>query len=386
MKIQNNELKIAQQLDESEQRYKTLFYDNFSVMLLIDPESGFIVDANQAACKYYGYSIDQITKLNINQINILTPNEILAEMQNAKNEKRNHFFFRHRLSNGNIRHVEVYSAKMVVGKKEVLCSIIHDIEDRYQTEKLLKESKEKYRALAKRLKKLNATKDKFFSIISHDLKSPFTSLVNISSFLIDNHSELSPEKIKYWANILYNSSKQTYVLLENLLLWSKLQSKKIAYTPIDFDIQWLIKDVTMLYQTTSAISKQIELKIRIKSEDLKVFADKDMIQTVLRNLISNAIKFTPKGGVVTIFCKQKENDKILLSVSDTGVGISPERQSNLFKIEKTHSTLGTENEKGTGLGLILCKEFVAKNKGKIRVKSTIGKGSKFYFTLKKSKK
>ncbi len=240
----------------------------------------------------------------------------------------------------------------------------------------------------KKLKELNATKDKFFSIIAHDLKSPFTALLGFSNLLMENYAKYNEEKRKRYIKFINDNLIKTYKLLENLLTWAHSQIGRIEFLPEKINIKTLIYEIISLLEEV-AQNKNIKLLDNTESS-LFVYADKNMIDTVLRNLITNAIKFTPKGGEIIIKAHtltDENNQKITeITVKDSGVGISPEIQSNLFKITETISTKGTENETGTGLGLILCKEFVEKHDGKIWVESEEGKGSIFHFMLPFPKK
>ena len=225
---------------------------------------------------------------------------------------------------------------------------------------------------------LNKDKDKFFAIITHDLKSPLNSIVGLSLLLIDQIKEKQYEKIEEFADIIIQSSNRATNLLMNLMAWAQSQSGRMDYNPEYQDIIPLIKDVTFLLNDI-AEQKSILITNTLPSS-FQVYMDKEMISTILRNLISNAIKFTPFDGKITISTVDKLN-QLIVSVSDTGVGISNERIDNLFKISDGYSTPGTQNEKGTGLGLILCKEFINKNHGEIWVESQVGIGTTFYFSL-----
>lgn len=240
-----------------------------------------------------------------------------------------------------------------------------------------KEAEEKIHLKNTELQKLNDEKDKFFSIIAHDLKSPFNSIIGFSDLLVEQVNEKDYKGIEEYAQIIQQSSIRAMGLLMNLMEWSKMQTGRMEFNPMFFELDELIKDTELLL--SGAIEqKSITISKNLLSNET-VFADKKMIATVLRNLISNAIKFTYPGGEITISVEEKQNE-LLVSVSDTGVGISKERIDKLFSINESYSTTGTKNEKGTGLGLILCKDFVEKHGGKIWVESEEGNGSTFYFT------
>ena len=229
-----------------------------------------------------------------------------------------------------------------------------------------------------KLWELNATKDKFFSIIGHDLKSPFNSIIGFSNLLVEKIKNNDIEGIEKYANIVLKSSNKAMDLLLNLMEWSRSQTGRKEFNPEYFDLVSCINKIILLYVDIAG-QKSITFK-NILPDKASVFADNAMISTVLRNLISNAIKFTMPGGNIIVLAMEKQNE-IIISVSDNGVGISKNSIGKLFRIDQSYSTTGTNEETGTGLGLILCKEFVEKHDGKIWVESEEKKGSTFYFTL-----
>lgn len=225
---------------------------------------------------------------------------------------------------------------------------------------------------------LNATKDKFFSIIAHDLKNPFNNILGNAELLCDAYDLLEPEKRTRIAKQLYQSAKSTYALLENLLEWSRSQSDMIPFKPGNVSFLALCHEVT---ESLQPIAKTKNIGINIPSGmPIDFFADVNMIKTVMRNLVSNAIKYTGKNGTISIHA-EKSADSVLVKVSDSGVGIDSQILEKLFDISQKSSKAGTEGEKGTGLGLILCREFIEKHNGKIWVESELGKGSSFIFSL-----
>lgn len=228
------------------------------------------------------------------------------------------------------------------------------------------------------LQKLNATKDKFIAIIAHDLRSPFNSILGFCDVLLEQIHNKDIENIDLYARIIVESSSKAMELLNNLMEWSRGQIGRMEFNPEYLDLAGLIEETTH-YVDGFAGQKSISIKKNLLPH-ISVFVDKAMISTVLRNIISNAVKFTTPGGEVNIRSSRDQNE-ILISVSDTGVGISPENIDKLFRIDQVYSTAGTDKERGTGLGLILCKEFVEKHGGRIWVDSKITEGSTFYFTL-----
>ncbi|MGD8778142.1 MAG: ATP-binding protein [Ignavibacteria bacterium] len=233
-------------------------------------------------------------------------------------------------------------------------------------------------ASEKELKETNISKDKFFSILAHDLRSPFTSLLGLSEFLEKEVPSLSKDELQLFVSGISKSAKGVYNLLENLLDWSRVQTERIDFSPEDFSFGEIVQGVVSL-NNSNLVKKKINIKTNVSKEDT-VHADKKMTETVMRNLISNAIKFSHFKGTVSIKTERFGAD-FRVSVEDNGIGIEKENIPKLFKIDQQISKLGTDEEKGTGLGLILCKEFVEKNKGKIWVESEFGKGATFVFTL-----
>lgn len=229
-----------------------------------------------------------------------------------------------------------------------------------------------------KLKQINAQKDKFFSILAHDLRNPIANFKELAKILAENHDSMKKKEKNALINNLALSSKQLYELLENLLEWSRCQTGRIPFNPSNYYLLQLI-DTNVQLMLVSARQKNIDLIVD-PIDELVVFVDEKMINTVIRNLIGNAIKFTPEYGEIRLSAEKKENI-ILLTIADTGVGIAPENIDNLFKIDVFTSTAGTNQEKGTGLGLVLCKEFLEHNNGNIKVQSDIDNGSKFIITL-----
>jgi PAS domain S-box-containing protein len=303
---------------------------------------------------------------------------------------------------GKIRTVLWNSANIYDADKKTVLSTIaqgNDITERIQAEQKVKERtkdlelanvqlqqelKERYlaqealRNSEAQLKELNATKDKFFNIVAHDLKNPFTSLLGSSELLFRNIGQMDLEKIKTLALILNDSAKNGYAILQNLLDWSRSQTGLLKFNPERINLKKLIGENISNLQLPAA-NKDIDLRSEAK-DDNYVFADKNMINTILRNLLSNSIKFTNRGGKV-IVRSTINSFEVIISVKDTGIGISKENIEKLFRIDVKYSRPGTDNEQGTGLGLKLSKEFVEKQGGRIWVESVENGGSDFKFTI-----
>jgi PAS domain S-box-containing protein len=227
------------------------------------------------------------------------------------------------------------------------------------------------------LKEANAAKDKFFSIIAHDLKNPFNALLGFAQMLSDNLSELEQDELRDIVSRVNSNAQSAYSLIENLLQWSRAQTGRLEYNPEKIELKTLVEDS---FKILAGQSENKQIKLINETQPFNIYADPNLTKTILRNLLSNAIKYTGTGGSVTISSKE-DNNMIEVSVSDTGVGMPHEALEKLFRIDTKYSTPGTAKEAGTGLGLILCKEFVEKQGGKIWVNSETGKGSTFTFTL-----
>jgi signal transduction histidine kinase len=243
---------------------------------------------------------------------------------------------------------------------------------------IVDEERKKY---TEKLQELNKAKDKFFSIISHDLKSPFNSILGFTEILKEQNNILEESEREQIFNSLYNSARNSYNLLNNLLQYSRFQVGLIEFKPQPVHLVQAVNDNINILEGTS-LKKQIYLNNKIK-EDIIVLSDAEMLNSILRNLINNAIKFTKESGEISINAS-KEVDFARIKIKDNGIGMNKEALANLFKMDSKKSTPGTNKEEGTGLGLLLVKEFVEKNGGQISVKSEVGEGSEFSFTLKLS--
>jgi PAS domain S-box-containing protein len=246
-----------------------------------------------------------------------------------------------------------------------------DITERKQAELALKENERK-------LHQLNLDKDRFISILGHDLKSPFNNLLGLSKVLTDEITGLKTEEIEDLAKDIHKSAKIANNLLDDILLWARAQQGKIPFNPQILSFKDIYKDTLEIF-TPNANAKNITINYP-ETDEINIFSDIDMLKTVLRNLVSNAIKFTNSGGKIAINAEQNY-ENVIITVSDNGIGIPSENLAKLFDISEVLTTTGTEKEAGTGLGLLLCKEFVEKHGGKIWVESEAGRGSEFKFTL-----
>ena len=229
------------------------------------------------------------------------------------------------------------------------------------------------------LLKTNAEKDKFFSIIAHDLRSPFNSFLGFTRMMVEDLPSLRLDEIQTIALTMQKSAANLYNLLENLLEWSRLQRGITPFNPVSFTGKPVIVENMQLIQE-SAIKKGIMLILDIP-DNLEIFADENMLGGIVRNLVTNAVKFTPRGGVVTVRAARIPNQGVRFSVTDTGIGMDREMIGNLFKLDVNTSRKGTDHESSSGLGLMICKEFIEKHLGEMHIESVVGNGSVFSFIL-----
>ncbi len=382
--VDNQELKeIKAKAEASEEKYRLITEQVSDVIWILNISKNKFTYKSPSEYKITGYtaeeSIQQSLKEKLTTESAKRADEIIrVETQKfIKNPNDNAIqvnIFQQKCKDGSLVWIEISTNFRYNSANEIeIIGTTRNVGDRIKAEKALKESEAK-------LRESNNTKDKFFSIIAHDLKSPFNAILGFSNILLENHKKYDDEKRDELIKLGNSSAKNAFKLLENLLTWSRSQSDGINYSPEKLYLKILLFEI-MLDLQGSADKKKITVLDAISENEL-IYADKNMIATVYRNLISNAIKFTNKNGNIVISSKKQDNSNFIeISVSDTGIGISKDKINDLFRIDKNTSTQGTENETGTGLGLILCKEFVEKHGGKIWVESEIGKGSSFSFTI-----
>ncbi len=229
------------------------------------------------------------------------------------------------------------------------------------------------------LKEANHSKDKFLSILAHDLKSPFTGLIGLSEMMYNYSNDLTAEEMREFTSGIYEAAKVIYTLIDNLLIWTRLQSGKMEQSPNRLELKKLVQEVLFLSET-NALKKNITLFNEVEP-DTYIIADQNMIDLVLRNLISNSIKFTQYGGEVKIRC-ERTGEFYSISITDNGVGIPPQNLTKLFKLDSMLTTTGTNNEQGSGMGLLLVKDFVEIQGGTISINSEEGNGTTVEFTVK----
>jgi len=369
---QTTELIIAKEkAQENEKKFRTYVEESGDGFELLNDEGKFI-DVNLATCKQLGYTKEELLEKYVWQIDSNITKEKYIEIFNTLIDKPPFTFeVYHNHKNGKIFPVEITLSIIKINNSYHSINIVRDITERKKMEIELQQ-------YTKELNQLIADKDRFMSILSHDLKNPISSILGFSQLIIKNIHKYNLDKIEQQINIINNSAQHTINLLEEILLWSKSQSGKLPFEPQNTDFRDICNEI-INNLSNYAIAKEITVKY-FESEKTILFADKNMIKTVLRNLISNAIKFTNKKGQINIYA-ENNHTKATITVSDNGIGIDKINQQKLWDFSQPITTTGTADEKGTGFGLILCKEFVEKHGGKIWVKSELGKGSDFKFTI-----
>jgi len=261
-----------------------------------------------------------------------------------------------------------------------LVLIDSDITELKKAEEQIKKQKTEIETRTLELQTLNTTKDRLFSIIAHDLKNPFHSIMGFTDLLQKRHKDISREKLSEFLDMINLSTNSAYQLLENLLEWARSQTEMIRIDPENILVKTVVNEIIELQQL-HARNKGIKFVDSI-SEQASVIADKNMFNTVIRNITSNAIKYTNQGGSIS-FKSLIKKDSVSIEITDTGIGMPEEKIEALFQLDKVSSTAGTEGETGTGLGLIVCQDFMIKNNGTITVKSNPGRGTTFILTLPK---
>ncbi|MCK9209906.1 MAG: PAS domain S-box protein [Ignavibacteriaceae bacterium] len=368
------------ELKESEEMFRRLFDESNDPILLLD-ETGFF-DCNPSTVSLLGYTSKEefLNKKPWELSPEKQPDRQLSSVKakmminKAIAEGYNRFEWIHTKSDGSDVPVEVMLTPIQLKGKQILYTIWRDIAERKRTEEFIQQQNEQ-------LQELNATKDKFFSIIAHDLRSPFQGFLNLTQMMAESGGDFTKEEIVAYSKEMHKNASNLYQLLHNLLEWAHSQKGTIEFEPEKLGLKKLVDEDIQTIKERAA-QKGITI-INEVTENQKVVADEKMINTILRNLLSNAVKFTHRDGTITVKVNKTENQMIEISIRDTGVGMQKNVIEILFKAGEKIGSKGTDGEPSTGLGLVLCKEFVEKHGGRIWVESEEGKGSKFYFTLSK---
>ncbi len=370
--------RAEQSLKESEIKLNVILQSTADGILAIDA-NGKVIKTNERFAQLWRISQSIIDSGDDNTLldsilgQLIDPDKFISKVKmlyNSSDEDLDQIYFK------DGRVFERYSAPLVMPDKSL--GRVWSFRDITKQ----KHAEEEINTRNKQLSKLNAEKDKFFSIIAHDLKSPFNGFLNLTELMAERSDEFSLAEFVENSKLLNESARNLYKLLENLLTWAQMQRDLITFIPKEFNLSdTILQNIEIINQR--ALQKGITIINEVPATE-RIYADEKMIDTIFRNLLSNAVKFTGGGGRVFIKSEQSDNNIITITVEDTGIGIPENDIKKLFKTEEKVSTVGTEGESSTGLGLLLCREFIERNGGKIWVESEKGKGSKFTFTLLKS--
>lgn len=362
------------QLKLSEEKFSKVFYLNPSACGLSDLTNHQYIEVNDAFYNLLGFNKNEVIGKTGYELGILEYSAAEKILETAdSNGKIENQPLNLKAKNGDIKSVLISAENIYIQDKRYRFTVLNDITELRKIESELKKQN-------KELLSLNAKKDKFFSIIAHDLRSPFNSFLGLTQIMANEINTLTMPELQRIAVNMEKSANNLYNLLENLLQWSQIHQGLTIFNPTEIQLITLINTCVENMHDV-AINKNIEIIVDINEEiNFNVIGDENMLKTVIRNLISNAIKFTNTNGAIRIKA-EKDINQTIITVTDNGIGMTKENIVKLFKLEESYSSNGTENEKGTGLGLLLCKEFIEKHRGKIWVESEKGNGSTFYFSL-----
>ncbi len=359
-------------LRESEEKFKAVFEIETDGIFLLTSD-GAIIAVNEAFARMHGFTVDELMTKNIKDLD--TPESSRHAPQRIQKVMAGEsmiFEVEHYHKSGHTIPIEVTANLVTIGGNEYLLCFHRDITERKLAEGKIKQQKEQ-------LARLNAEKDKFFSIIAHDLRSPLNGLLGLTQHLVAEMPTMDKDQTQKVAVMMRQSATKLYNLLENLFEWSLIQRGMISFKPESFT---LVKGIVPIIDLVrdAADKKMIRIGYDIP-ENLEVTADAHMFTSLMNNLIFNAVKFTPKGRDISIDAKPIPDGWVEISVKDSGIGMNKDVLDNLLHLEEPINRTGTEGEPSSGLGLIICKDFVEKHGGRLWVESEEGKGSTFYFTL-----
>lgn len=360
----------------SEEKFSKVFFLNPSACGISGLDDHKYFEVNQAFYNLFGFTKEEVIGKTANELGILNTESIDEVMRSAdENGNVTNVAADLRAKNGDIKHVMLSSENIYVQDKRYRFTVVNDITERKMAE-LEMIRKNEALALA------NSEKDKFFSIIAHDLRSPLSGFLGLTEIMVKDLPNFTASEVQEFALNLRSSAINLSQLIENLLKWSLMEQGLIHFNPSRMRLLPIGNEVQSLLEG-QALQKGIELTCEVP-ETLEIFADNNMLHTILRNVVSNAVKFTPKNGKVHLSASQGLENEVLISICDTGVGMDDNLKKNLFKLDFKNRRQGTNGEHSTGLGLIICKEFIEKHHGKIWVESEVGKGTNFHFALPSS--
>ncbi|GAB4546206.1 MAG: hypothetical protein Fur002_21050 [Anaerolineales bacterium] len=373
--------RAAQALQESERRFHTMFQKHSAAMLLIDPISGEILDANASAASFYGYSIERLKQMQIQDINMLPQQEVAKLREPAAKESLNSFIMPHKLANGQRRIVEVYSSPIAIQGKTILFSIIHDTTERQLAKEELQRSRDELSAANLALKKAARMKDDFLASMSHELRTPLTGVLGLAEALqAKTYGEVNEKQLRI-LKMIEDSGRHLLELINDILDLSKVEAGKMEIKLADCSADDLCRASLQLTKGMAHKKNQI-VHYEPPAQPVYFQADAQRVKQILVNLLSNAVKFTPEGGEIGLEVEASEAEgKIRFSVWDKGIGVKAEDMSKLFQpFVQIDSRLAREYA-GTGLGLSLVRRLTELHRGGIEVNSAFGEGSRFTVTL-----
>ncbi|WP_185968850.1 PAS domain-containing sensor histidine kinase [Carboxylicivirga sp. M1479] len=364
------------QYHEQHYRYKTLFDNSIDGICLLDDNKN-IIDANISIATMFKYPLKELIGMNVHQL--IHPDDTSNSTEFFKKLGTDGYYrkFEGRVicKDQSVIWIQVNSTSF---SNNLIPSgsldIIRDITERKEKENLIKHQ-------THLLQQLNQTKDRFFSIIAHDLRSPFQGIMGLNDLLISEFDIRNNDDNKELIKLVHKQSRNYYGLLETLLQWSSLQTNRTTFKPEKHALNKLIEEQVELVKPMLDM-KNIAISSQIAGDHCFVMADKNMITSTLRNLLSNALKYTPNYGEISVSSElDKASNVVKIKVSDNGVGMAPEVKTHLFKLDKLQSTKGIMGESGHGLGLILCKEYIEKHGFSLEVESEVYKGTTLSFKL-----
>lgn len=366
--------RLHAEITEAKQHFELIFNTSPDACIITRQNDGLIIDCNESFTRIAGYTKEDISAKSTLDIELWHHPEERSSLIGLIGEKGSvdNFETSMRRKSGQIFTGLVSAKTIMLHNEPHLISVTRDITERKLAEEEIKNKNEE-------LKKLNAEKDKFFSIIAHDLRGPLAIFLGLTEMMIESIKGIKLPDVQEYALAMRKSAVNLYKLLENLLEWSRMELGAISFIPVKVDLEDLIHE-SMVTVLEPAKTKEIEITYNIPNR-FEILADKNILQTVIRNLASNAVKFTSRGGHIAISAAAAESKSVTISIKDSGIGMNREIVDNLFHLNNQTNRKGTEDEVSTGLGLFLCKNLIHKHGGKIWVESKEGEGSVFSFTI-----
>ncbi len=376
-------------LRESEERYSALFERSHLPMLLIDPASTQIVDANDAACEFYGFGYEDLTAMSALQINTLPPDDTREELTRAANRARNYFQFHHRLADGSVRDVEVYSNPVSVHSRELLFDIVHDVTERHRTESELERYKQQLETLLQRrtddlmrtnveLQQTTAASDLFYENMGVEFRTPLHTIIGFGDLLARGMAgELNEEQGRQ-IDMIRDAGRQLAALVDDVLELSRLQTGVESCEPEEFDLAELVRSIAVGVRPT-AEANHLAFELSCPETTIEVFTDRNKVEQILLQLLANALKYTPEGVVSVVV--EDEDGAVTVRIIDSGIGIEASELPHIFDEFRQIARRVSGTHEGTGLGLAVCRRLAHVLGGTIEVESEPGKGSSFTLTF-----